>query len=426
MRVFAKRSGLGLRHEYTMHIARSLSSLVLSSFALWACAKGGASEPPPLEPQRSEAASSGSVSNISERVSGQRAAPSGSASSTFQPETPHEIARLEAAPDCKWPKVERKCAKGFCRIPKGCFVMGAARDEVGAARHNDVQVQVTLTHDFELAETELTYAAWRAEGFSAPTRDVLGGDGDCREDACPVSNVSLFDAVAFANRYSEKRGLPPCYELASCTGELGKGPHCRAPDPEKPYVCRGPDERLSCQQLRTTADSPYECSGYRLPTEAEWEYAARAGSTTSLWSGDLGASAAGGDCSTDPSLDPVAWYCANSSGAAHHVGQKMANPWGLHDVLGNVREWTTDIFNGLGYGQGPLVDPRGSWLTDGDPRDLMPTTADGESLRVHGFVARGGAHMLPPTAITSNDRSGVFPPDHGDTSAGLRLARTLK
>ena len=78
--------------------------------------------------------------------------------------------------------------------------MGTPRDEWGAARYDDIQVQVTLTRSFVMKEKEVTYGEWLAEGFSAPERDRLTATADCREPECPISNVSLFDAIAFANR----------------------------------------------------------------------------------------------------------------------------------------------------------------------------------------------------------------------------------
>nr|WP_128547109.1 SUMF1/EgtB/PvdO family nonheme iron enzyme [Larkinella soli] len=117
----------------------------------------------------------------------------------------------------------------------------------------------------------------------------------------PVETVSWLDAVRFCNRLSEQTGLRPCYSFGS----------------------EGADVRFD-----GAAD------GYRLPTEAEWEYACKAGTKDSRY-GDL---------------DRIAWYKGNSGGTTHDVGLKEPNAWGLYDMLGNVWEWCTDVYDETVYG----------------------------------------------------------------------------
>jgi formylglycine-generating enzyme required for sulfatase activity len=126
---------------------------------------------------------------------------------------------------------------------------------------------------------------------------------------------------------------------------------------------------------------------YRLPTEAEWEYAARAGSTAD----------------TVADLDAVAWYSRNSGGETHPVGRKRANAWDLYDMLGNVWEWCADRYDASYYASSPVDDPEGA-----------------ASGRMH--VARGGSWDSVPGDVRPSDRS-VDGPDGRDQRSGFRLVR---
>lgn len=287
---------------------------------------------------------------------------------------------------CIHPAVETRCADGWCAIPAGCFVMGAPRDEWGAAARNDVQVQVTLTHSFEIAQHETTQAEWTAVGFDNPSGMLDGGVGDCLEPTCPVGNVYWDEAVVYANRLSERRGLPPCYILEGCVGTVGRG--------------------MKCSAWRHPEGSPYLCKGYRLPTEAEWEYAARAGTTSAFYSGDITKYPDIYECSEDKNLDRIGWYCKNSAGLTHPVELKEPNRWGLFDMAGNAPEVLNDYVLGLGYGVGPLVDPIG------------------EVTRKESRTFRGGSARLPAFAARSAYRF-MNSPDTRQPGFGFRLARTL-
>lgn len=125
---------------------------------------------------------------------------------------------------------------------------------------------------------------------------------------------------------------------------------------------------------------------YRLPTEAEWEYAARAGSTVPPPGG----------------LDAVAWYQANAGGESHPVGQKQPNAWGLYDTLGNVAEWVEDWHSTSYYAESPVLDPQG------------PLTG---SVR----VVRGGASGMNLNWVRASHRRILPAGQYG--GFGLRLAR---
>jgi formylglycine-generating enzyme required for sulfatase activity len=120
-------------------------------------------------------------------------------------------------------------------------------------------------------------------------------------DKRPVETVSWKDAVSFCNSLSSKTGLEPCYHL--------------------------------CNETDETLFDPWN-NGYRLPTEAEWEYACKAGTTVIRYG----------------EIDAIAWYRENSGGHTHDVGTKMPNAWGLYDMLGNVWEWCSDIYDATTYG----------------------------------------------------------------------------
>jgi formylglycine-generating enzyme required for sulfatase activity len=272
--------------------------------------------------------------------------------------------------------------------------MGAPPGEWAQARYSTNQVQVTLTRPFEIGKTLLTRGAWKAAGFPEPSQHVQYGTADCLDLDCPQGDINFFDAISFANQLSVLKGFPPCYALANCTGKVGSN--------------------LSCASVRTTAASVYECTGYRLPTEAEWEYAARAGAKTPFFTGGISPEP-DLDCYDEPNLDPIGWYCFNSDKRAHPVARKAANGWGLYDASGNVSEWCNDLFKPRGYGTGPLRDPSGML---GDSSDL--TLVAGEQFR----IARGGDYLMP-AYMSKNNWQVDFPDSGFAANIGVRLARTL-
>ena len=292
----------------------------------------------------------------------------------------------ERWPDCVHPEVVAECDDGWCKIAAGCFIMGSPEHEWGRALYQEDQVAVTLTRNFEIGQYEVTQREWTEKGLINPSGTVPDGRGDCLEPACPVGNVTWFEAAAFANLVSEERGLDPCYALHDCINEPGQPG----------------DWGMVCNNVTATTPTVYECEGYRLPTDAEWEYAARAGTRTAFYSGDITCYEERG-CHADPMLEGVAWYCHNAGGSTHDVGQLDPNDWGLYDMSGNVAEWNNDRFDGLGARAS--IDPGG----------MVSGIAENH---------RGGGIFSTQTMCRSASQL-TFTWDYRSPGLGFRLARTL-
>jgi len=155
--------------------------------------------------------------------------------------------------------------------------------------------------------------------------------------------VDWYSAVAYANWLSLNQGLSACYTLSGCT-DVTSGWHDGV--------------HSGCTGATFVG---YGCTGYRLLTEAEWERASRAGTTTATYRGDL--SGVVTDCTTSQAnLDPIAWWCRNAGNRSQAVGTRDPNGWGLYDMLGNVWEWTWDWYGAtLPGGTNPVGPSTGSF-----------------------------------------------------------------
>ena len=225
---------------------------------------------------------------------------------------------------------KEKVPMRFVYVPPGEFTMGSPEDEPG--RDDDErQHKVILTEGFFMQETPVTQAQWAAVMGDNPSHFKK-----CGPD-CPVESVSWDDAQRFLKKLNEGGG-------------------------------------------------EYE---YRLPTEAQWEYACRAGTTTRYYTGDSKAD-----------LKRAGWYGENSGDKTHPVGQKKPNAFGLYDMHGNVWEWCQDWFGD--YPAGPVTDPTG------------PKCGSNR-------VLRGGGWYDNARYCRSADRYGYYPSFRG-SRYGFRLA----
>lgn len=216
-------------------------------------------------------------------------------------------------------------------VPAGTFMMGSSSPS--APDYEKPQHLVTFARPFAIGKYEVTQAEW-----TALMLNNLSGYAGPRN---PVDGATWTEAQEFVRRLSAKTG-----------------------------------------------------KSYRLPSEAEWEYAARAGATTDYLTGNIPAD-----------LERYAWFNQNSSKTTQPVGGKQANAFGLHDVFGNVYEWVQDCY--IDHHKGAPTDGRAATGSAACPR-----------------VVKGGSYFSSPANLRPSDR-GRFSADKGDVTLGFRVARTL-
>jgi len=183
-------------------------------------------------------------------------------------------------------------------IPGGFFDMGGGKGTSDESPVHRVWVSSFWMDRFEVVQEQFKkYQISDPSHFKSPDR--------------PLEQMNWTDAALYCNERSLAEGLEPCYD----------------------------EETWQCS---------FQANGYRLPTEAEWEYACRAGTTTKYSFGN-----------DARKLKAYTWFAGNSSGKTHPVGQKKPNPWGLYDMHGNVAEWCSDFYSENYYGHSPQKNPKG-------------------------------------------------------------------
>ena len=245
----------------------------------------------------------------------------------------------------------------FRLIPPGRFSMGSPPDEEGR-QDDELLHPVSLTSGYWMAVTETTQSFFLDVSGQSPSLRKVGecslvGNAAEPSGQQPVYCVSWYEALAFANLLSEKEGLSPCYQI-----------------------------------LTKTAVWKDDCTGFRLPTEAEWEYAAVA-QDSYVYSGGN-------------NIDELGWHKTNSLGRSHAVAQKKPNGFGLYDLSGNVSEWVWDRYEE--HKNASESDPKGP--------------------RKGGYrVIRGGNWSKEKRALRHADRVDFLPFYRLDDT-GFRLVKT--
>ncbi len=240
--------------------------------------------------------------------------------------------------------------EGMVLVPAGTFMMGGTIYAWEKPMH-----EVRISKSYYMGKYEVTQAEWEAVIGSNPS--------EFKGDNLPVEQVSWNDVIDYCNKRSVIEGLTPCYSVS--------------------------DDTVSCD---------FSANGYRLPTEAEWEWAARGAGNGPL---DY-------ECSGSNDTDAVAWHGGNSGRTTHPVGQKQPNSLGLYDMSGNVWEWCWDRYDD--YSSDSVTDPQT------DPCEAADSGAY--------HVNHGGSWSCSAPNMRSTNRSGDAP-DSRLNNLGFRIARSL-
>jgi formylglycine-generating enzyme required for sulfatase activity len=252
----------------------------------------------------------------------------------------------------------------FERLPRGLAFVNAKDSSFrmgstsAAAQEYESPVQaVRFGHDFFIGRCEVTQKEYLT--FAARMPEIGAGIGGMG-DSLPVYNVTWYDAVLYCNQRSKAEGYDTVYSYAG--------------------ICQD----ASCAWVLENLKIHYDRFGYRLPTEAEWEYACRAGMKTDYYWGNAADSAVS-----------AAWFYVNSSGRSQSVGRLLPNAFGLYDMAGNVAEWVNDWL--VHYAGSAVTDPAG-------PAELTQEQYEATGER----PLRGGSWQLGTAFLRSSSRRGPY------------------
>jgi formylglycine-generating enzyme required for sulfatase activity len=250
----------------------------------------------------------------------------------------------------------------------------------GAQLEEKFAHQVMFTYTYFIDKYETSQRQFQQLMGNNPSQMMFGDSGCCIGDSFPVYDVSWYEAALFCNARSKAAGLDTIYDFTA--------------------VCH---DNLECLYVLENLSIHYDRFGFRLPTEAEWEYACRANASSDYYWG--------ADYPDTTGADDYAWFINNSDETTHRIGLKKPNAFGLFDMAGNVAEWVNDWLDG--YSDTLIVNPTG-------PMGSLYKAFEDSFMR----PLRGGSYNLGAKYLRSSCRRGPYdsPARLSDKSIGFRCA----